>query len=194
MQTRAENDTFWQATAYFHSQLPYLVKNGMMGYYNMTPVVANSSSTALLISGGFIILNTTTSTLDAIFNPVLDHLASSFPVEVTSSTQHAPNFYEWWKTYYPVSPVATIDSMLGNRLLDEKALSSPTLADDLRAAYPTVGLLFNLVSGPGVWHAKPPGGLGSMTPAWREAVVEMSMNGPEKDDKLFYCTDLICFG
>ena len=174
MQTQAENDTFWQATAYFHSQLPYLVKNGMMGYYNMTPVATAQSSTALLISGGFIILNSTIAMLDAIFMPVLDHLAASFTVETTSSTQYAPNFYEWWKTYYPASPVATIDSMLGNRLLDAKALSSPTLVDDLRAAYPTVGLLFNLVSGPGVWNAEPPGGLGSMTPAWRNAVVEMS--------------------
>ena len=174
MQTEFDNDTFWQATAYFHSQLPYLVQSGMMGYYNMTPVASGNLTPALLISGAFIILNNSISALDAIFDPVLSHLSASFPVKVTSSTQYSPNFHEWWKTYYPAGPVATIDSMLGNRLLDKKALSSPTLAADLRAAYPTVGLLFNLLSGHGVWDAKPAGGLGSMTPAWRKAVVEMS--------------------
>ena len=186
MQTETDNSTFWQATAYFHSQLPSLARQGAMGYYNMTPVAGENSTSALLISGAFTILNISTSALDAIFDPVLNHLSTEFPVKVTSSTQYAPNFYEWWKTYYPAGPVATIDSIIGNRLLDEKALSSPTLADDLRAAYPTVGLLFNLVSGPGVWNAKPSGGLGSMTPAWRKAVVEMSMHYLIGDTRPFH--------
>ena len=70
-----------------------------------------------------------------------------------------------------------IDSQLGSRLLDEKALSLPlsSLAEGLSTAYPDFVLLGNLVSGPGVWNAKPAGGLGSMTPAWRKAVVHMSV-------------------
>ena len=146
-----------------------------MGYYNITPFNPTPSSTAYLLSGAFILLNSIPSTLSSIFSPVLDHISQSYSVNVSFSFQEAPNFYEWKKHYYPAGAVGT-DAILGNRLLDEKALSKPlpALASALRVAYPTVGLLFNLVSGPGVWNATPPGGLGSMAPAWRKAVVEIS--------------------
>ena len=175
-QTSANSSIFWQATAYFYSQLPHLVKNRILGYYNISNIISGKSSSALQLAGRFWILNTTIPCLDAIFNPVLNHTAASFPVEVTHSTQFVTNLYDWWKVYYPPGVVATVDAQLGSRLLDEKALSLPlpSLAEGLRTAYPSLILLGNLVSGPGVWNAKPPGGLGSMTPAWRKAVVHLS--------------------
>ena len=143
-----------------------------MGYYNISSIVPTDRSTPLQLAGGFWILNTSIPAFDAIFNPVLNHITASYPVDVAHSTQFAPNFYEWWKVTYPPGPVAIIDSQLGSRLLDEKALSLPlsSLAEGLSTAYPDLVLLGNLVSGPGVWNAKPAGGLGFMT---RKAVVHM---------------------
>ncbi len=148
----------------------------MIGYYNISAVVPTDSSTARQLAGGFWILNTSIQAFDALFNPFLNDIAALFPIEVAHSTQFAPNVYDWWKVYSPPGAVATIDAQLSSRLLDEKALSLPlpSLAESLRTAYPDLVLLGNLVSGPGVWHAKPPGGLGSMTPAWRKAIVHMS--------------------
>ena len=176
-QSTADVGTFWQAAAYFHSQLPYLVKSGMMGYFNISATIPTDQSTPLVLSGAFWILNSSIQAFDAIFAPFLNHLNTSFPVQVAYSTQFAPNLYDWWKVYYPAGAVATIDSMLGSRLLDEKSLSAPLpeLTVALRTAYPKLVLLGNLVSGPGVWNANPPGGLGSMTTAWRKAVVHLSM-------------------
>lgn len=86
--------------------------------------------------------------------------------------------YEWWQVQIPPGAVATVDSSLGSRLLGESALSLPLaeLAEGLSTAYPGLVLLRNLVSGPGVWNAKPAGGLGSMTPVWRKAAVHLSMS------------------
>lgn len=175
-QTPANISAFWLATAYFHSQLPSLVRNGVMGYYNISSIVPTNPRTPLQLVGGFWILNSTITTLDAVFTPVLNDIRRMFDVGVKYSNQFVPDMYQWWKITYPPGAVATVDVQLGSRLLDEAALSVPlpTLANALQTSYPDLVLLGNLVSGPGVWNAQPPGGLGSMTPAWRKAVVHLS--------------------
>ncbi|KAI9715287.1 MAG: hypothetical protein M1812_006098 [Candelaria pacifica] len=173
-QTGVDTDGFWQATAYFHSQLANLTKKGMMGYFNISNIIPANISAPLRLEGGFWILNSSVEAMDATLNPVLDVTKDSFLVNVAHSTQLVPNLYDWWKVVYPAGAVNT-DSVLGSRLLDEKSLSVPLpdLAKALRSSYPNLVLLGNLVIGPGVWDAKPSGGLGSMTPAWRKAIVHM---------------------
>lgn len=150
-----------------------------MGYYNISSIVPTNPGTPLQLAGGFWILNATTEQVDAVLHPVLMNISDMFAVGVAyATTQLEPSLYDWWKTAYPAGAVATSDSQLGSRLLDEEALSVPlpALAKALQTAYPDLVLLGNLVSGPGVWNAQPPGGLGSMTPAWRKAVVHLSMS------------------
>ena len=151
-----------------------------MGYFNISATIPSKQSTPLVLGDAYWILNSSIQTFDIIFAPFMNHLNASFPVEVAYSTQLTPNLYDWWKVYHPASAVATIDAQLESRLLCERSLSTPLpeLAKALRTAYPNSVLLGNLVSGPGVWNAKPPGGLGSMTTAWRKAVVHLSMMDP----------------
>ena len=148
----------------------------MMGYYNISATIPTDPSTPLVLAGGFWILNASVTDFDGIFNPILAHMSNVYPVVVSHNTTFVPSLYEWWKVQYPAGAVAATDARLGSRLLDEMALSQPldTLADGLSKAYPGLVLLGNLVSGPGVWNAQPPGGLGSMTPAWRKAVTHLS--------------------
>ena len=152
-----------------------------MGYYNISATTPADQSTPLVLGGAFWTLNSSTPTFEAVFAPFLDHINNSVAVDVAHCTQFAPNLFDWWKVYYSAGAVATVDAQLGSRLLDEKALSTPLpeLAEALRTPYPNLVLLGNLVSGPGVWNAKPAGGLGSMTPAWRKSVAHLSMMGPE---------------
>lgn len=173
---QSDKVSFWNATAYFHSQLPWLAKQGMMGYYNISAISPFNQSTPLQLAGAFWILNASVASLDKVLNPVLNNISSSYSVTVTHTSNFASNLYDWWKIYYPAAPVATSDGRLGSRLLDEKTLAKPLtfLAKSLRMAYPDLVLLGNLISGPGVWHANPPGGLGAMTPAWRKAVTHLS--------------------
>ncbi|KAL8692115.1 MAG: hypothetical protein Q9218_002783 [Villophora microphyllina] len=174
IQNSPTREPFWQAMAYYHSQLPHLVKSGLMGYYNISSISPFDHSTPLILGAGVWILNTSLSDFNAIVNPVLDHIQANYPVNITRSARYELSFYDWWKVYSPPGAVAT-ESQLGSRLMDEKALSLPlnTIVSNLAAAYPDLVLIFNLVSGPGMWDAKPAGGMGSMTPAWRKTMVEI---------------------
>lgn len=93
-QTPENSTAFWLAAAYFHSQLPYLVKNGVMGYYNISSIVPTNPATPLQLAGGFWILNATTTDFDAVFTPVLSNITAMFQVSVAYSTQLVPNLYE----------------------------------------------------------------------------------------------------
>ena len=174
-QNSRTREPFWQAAAYFHSQLPHLVESGLMGYYNISSISPFEPSTPLILGAGVWILNTNTSAFNALLDLVLDHIQATYPINVTRTSRYVPNYYDWWKATYPPGAVGT-ESQLGSRLLDKKALSIPVneIAPNLAAAYGDLVILANLVSGPGVWNAKPAGGLGSMTPAWRKTVVELS--------------------
>ncbi|KAI4254242.1 MAG: hypothetical protein LQ352_003196 [Teloschistes flavicans] len=174
IQTSPTREPFWQAMAYYQSQLPHLVQSGLMGYYNISSVSPFEPSTPLILGAGVWILNTSVSDFNAIVDPVLNHIQATYPVKVTRSARYEPSFYDWWKVYSPAGAVAT-ESQLGNRLMDERALSQPldTIASSLADAYQNLVLISNLVSGPGMWNANPPGGLGLMTPAWRKTVVEI---------------------
>ena len=155
-QSSTNTSSFWQAMAYFHSQLPRLVRNGVMGYYNISHTSPFNFSTPLRLEGGFWILNTRIPTMEAVLSPVLNHLTDSYLLEATNTTQLVPNMYEWWKMVYPPGAAAQSDSALGSRLLDETSLSVPlsSLAESLETAFSGLVILGNLVIGPGVWHAK----------------------------------------
>ncbi|KAL8776126.1 MAG: hypothetical protein Q9213_008381, partial [Squamulea squamosa] len=173
-QNTPTREPFWQAAAYYHSQLPKLVKSGLMGYYNISSIKPFDPTTPLNLAGGVWILTTSVPAFNAIMDPVLDDIKARYPVNVTRSSRYFSSFYDWWKVYSPPGAVA-FDSQIGNRFIDEKALSIPLqkIADYLKEAYGDLILIANLVSGPGMWNAKPAGGLGAMSPGWRKTIVEI---------------------
>ena len=166
-----------------------------MGYYNISATIPTNQSTPLVLEGLVWILNSSIPALEANSAPFLDHMNNSYLVEVADSTQFAPNLNIWSKLCYPASVVATVDSLLGSRLLDKNVLSAPLpkLAQALQTAYPKLVLPGILVSSLGVWNAKPPVGLGSMTPAWRKAVVYFStMNSESEQGNIrYWLTDFL---
>ena len=175
-QENANDSAFWLATASFHAQLPDLIRKGVMGYYNISNLIPGNATTPLQLEAGVWLLNATSPDINAVLDPVLNRISTTFEVNLTHWTRSVSNYYEWWKVQYLPGAVGTLDVRLGSRLLDEPALSGPLslLAERLRTAYPGLVMLGNLVVGPGVWSAKSSGGLGSMTPAWRKAVVHLS--------------------
>ncbi|KAL8800514.1 MAG: hypothetical protein Q9200_007220, partial [Gallowayella weberi] len=159
--------------------LPKLVKSGLMGYYNISSLSPLDPTTPLNLAAGVWILNASTSAFNAIMDPVLDHLEATYPVKVTRSSRYFSNFYDWWKVY-SLPGAVTGDDQIGNRLVDEKALSMPLpkIAGYLKEAYGGLVMIANLVTGPGLWNANPTGGLGAMTPAWRKAILEIIVPAP----------------
>ena len=175
-QKLASDSSFWSAVALMHASLPQLSKAGMMGYYNISYIDPTNTSAPLQFEGAFWMLDKTESDVDETINPVLQNVSQTYPVVIRNNTHTAPNYYDFLQAYYPAAPTAKYNAALGSRLLDAKALQAPieTVAKALKTAFPQLVLLGNFVSGPGVWNARPAGGIGSMTPAWRSAVAHLS--------------------
>lgn len=72
-----------------------------MGYYNISFQDPYNASTPLVLAGGFYVLNATVPAFDAVIDPVLNHIETTYTVEITHTTHYAPNMYEWWQVQFP---------------------------------------------------------------------------------------------
>ena len=84
IQPSVNTSTFWYATAYLHPQPLYLVKNGMMGYSNISTTIPTHQSTLLTLDVAF--GNNGAPAFEAISTLFLDYVNDSYPMEVAHST------------------------------------------------------------------------------------------------------------
>lgn len=175
-QTASTSSDFWNAVARVHQWFPSLAASGLMGYYFVTPYESTAfdgPGLSFSFVGG--VLNASEIAVEAILQPLVYYLKTYSGITVSSLTIPVPDFYTWWSTAIPPGAVG-INVRLGSRLLDTVALSqlnTTFIAQKLEGAFNGMALLGHLISGPGVWTAKPPGGLGSMTPVWRKTVAHL---------------------
>ena len=181
--TGPTTDTFWETSAYFHQQISRLVNKGVSGYYFQNPPILssepNGTSPGSFI-GLFLVVNQSSQAAEGYFEPIIEHINRTFTNEVSIATygQDYEAFYDWWLVDSDVAAVG-YDSVMGSRLLNADVLSAPSssLIDAINGGTPIVydplgGFGGNIVSGPGVWHAKPRGGGNSVNPAWRNGTVD----------------------
>ncbi|KAK4187062.1 Tetrahydrocannabinolic acid synthase [Podospora australis] len=189
--TLSSNAFSFDAVAYFLSQLPILEQAGVSGY----PIVFKSAATVTNgvqafytgIAGILIMLNTPTkqTILDHI-NPIFTHINQTWPgaFEFYTDIEEFASFGAWYEKHYDPSPVG-YSMVLGSRLLDTQALSSNITATKLAFEKFAAGGQANpyIVSGKGVWTAKPRGGSTAVSPAWRRTVVHAtaSVSFPAQD-------------
>lgn len=146
-----------------------------MGYYFIMPYEHSIFNKARLsfwwIAG---ILNSSEATVEAKLAPLVSRLQDFTDLSVSLHTFDAPDYYTWWSTNVPPGG-AGINVLLGSRLLDATSLSQNVsfIATKLEESFNGFALLGHLVGGPGVANAQPPGGLGSMTPAWRRTIAHL---------------------
>ena len=165
-----------------HNRLPALASSGLMGYYFITPY-EHPMFTKPRLTFGWIagILNSSEAAVEATLEPLVSILHDTAGLSVSLRTFDAPNFYDWWSTDVPPGAVGT-NVLLGSRLLDATALSQNVtfIAKKLEEAFNGFALLGHLVGGSGVANARPPGGLGSMTPAWRRTITHLGQHCPKE--------------
>lgn len=182
--TTAKTDTFWSMAAYFHTQLPRLVKSGLMGYFWVTPLEATSqdSSTQGRLYGTWYAPELALHEVQDLLAPMEAHLKASEWQDHVSVSGRGAEYAGYMKKYArDTSPgSAGIPVRLGSWLLDEKALSKPTpvLEKALRGAsddlvdWPILG---HVIAGPGTWSPKGgiAGGSNAVLPAWRTAYMQI---------------------
>jgi hypothetical protein len=177
-QSSASTSDFWSAVARIHSELPGLAKSGLMGYYLITPYndpIPNKPALSFWWVAG--ILNTSEDSVGMTVKPLVNGLRNTTGLLVSLHTFNVPDFYDWWSTNVPPGR-AGANVLLGSRLLDAASMSLNVsfIAKKLEESFNGFMLLGHLVGGPGVANALPPGGVGSMTPAWRKAISHLGKN------------------
>jgi hypothetical protein len=185
--TTAKSDTLWSMAAYFHSELPRLVKSGLMGYFWVIPQEATSQNSSMQgrLYGEWYAPQLTLNQVQDLLAPMEDHIKTTGwedPVSISGQgAEHADYMKKYAKDTSPGT--AGIPVRLGSRLIDEKALSKPlpVLEKVLRGAsadlidWPVLG---HVIAGPGTWSPKGgiAGGSNAVLPAWRRACMQIGMS------------------
>ena len=186
--TPSANPHAFDAVTYFLTQLPVLEEAGVSGYpiiFKDSPSSTGQPGLFTGMVGKLIMLNTSSDSqviLDQI-NPILAHINSTFSnpaaggqgFEFFTQVQNYASFGAWYEENYDPSPVGH-SNVMGSRLLDAEALTGNATATKLAFEKFAAGgqATAYIVSGRGVWNAKPRGGGTSVNPAWRRTVVHAS--------------------
>ena len=185
--------------AYVLSRFPALADAGVAGYSYFFGAMQNPLDGGNTTVGGILVStvlagddDSTPAALDALWAPVLDHIAAAWPGifhtiplndPSSPSPPFYPSFYAWFRDHFDTSPAGN-NTLIGSRLLDERALTSNltrSAAALTRFAADGIGTAY-LIAGRGVRNAKPRGGGNAVCPAWRKTYVHASMYFPCLDD------------
>lgn len=180
--TTANSDTFWTMSAYFHAELPRLVKSGIMGYFWVVPSEPTEQNITMQgrLYGEWLAPNLTLRGLQSHLAPIEEHFRSGRLQEKVTISGHGEEHEDYTKEFAAVNDpdTAGITVRLGSRLLDEQALSRPL--SEIKNALRTVSggawpILGHVVTGPGTWEPKGgiAGGSNAVLPAWRKTVMQM---------------------
>lgn len=161
--------------AYFLSQFPTLSAAKVSAFTYLYPKITLDESEGPVASfEGVFALPDSTSTcvLDHLLAPLWAHVNETYPnqtvIEVTSKV--FPNLYSLYLQFADAS-TAGVDKVVGSWLLPEESLTDDALGDALIDFVGESGARLYMVSGRGVWNAKPRGGSDAVNPAWRKALI-----------------------
>jgi len=169
---------------YIVGQYPSLADQGVSGYSfyfdNFDAAILTGDHTKL--TGMLISMvmqdvpgNATAKMLE-VWTPVLEHVAATWPgFTIFPNITTFDTFLDWYHEHLDKFSAGD-DSYVGSRLLDGAALTADP--EGLTTALKDFGAegvaTVYLVSGKGVWDAKPRGGSNAVLPAWRKAYVHAS--------------------
>lgn len=178
--TTPNNPRTFDVVSYVLSQFPYLESKNVSGYSSAFKSLPNPLDLTVLVGGiaAKMVIQDTQNEDDfkKIWKPVFDHVRSTWPdVIVVEIYKKYPTQLAWFADNKDTQ-TAGLDEYIGSRLLDgdaiTKNLTALSLAFQSLAAGGSVSAF--LVSGKGVWNAKPRGGGNSVCPAWRTAYLVAS--------------------
>jgi hypothetical protein len=167
------SDAYWSTITYLFQQMPALVQAGVSGYLYALP--AGSPSLPAGVSGPvfyalFVGVDKPPSVISDAVAPISTYGKGVLPPDAvfsTSPAQYADYFDYWWVNRD--SSNVGFDVMLGSRLLNGAVLG--VSFEELKSTLVTFAGMsgFNgiMVTGKGVWDAKPRGGGDAVNPAWR---------------------------
>jgi len=171
----------WDLLAYVLAQYPALGDAGLSGYSFLfdnfsQPFDASSPPVSGMLAS--VALQDTSDVNDIVklWAPIFAHINATWPgFAIAPNITAYRSFWDWYQPNKDTFAAGT-NQYTCSRLLDGKALSGDRNAtrDAFRAFSGAGAGTAYLVSGKGVWDAKPRGGGNAVLPAWRKAYVHAS--------------------
>ena len=178
--TDPDNPHTFEFVSYVISQFPYLERNGVSGYSFAFKSFPNPLNSAVLVSGiGLSMVIQDTQNEDdmrKIWKPLFEHVNNTWTnVTFLEIYRKYPTQLAWFDENKDTQKAGS-DQYIGSRLLDVDAITKNLTALSLVFKSLSAGGSASayLVTGKGVWDAKPRGGGNSVCPAWRTAIVHAS--------------------
>ncbi|KAJ5097411.1 hypothetical protein N7456_008132 [Penicillium angulare] len=183
IETPVNETSFWDSISYLLAQYPTLADSGVAAY---TYIYPNTSAAGVASGQG----NASFQVVFALYNPAsqyeLEELLESFiqQINTTYSDQKLstkvsstifPTFYEMFMEYAD-DEGAGVDKVVGSRLLPPSTLEKDEFRNALIQFLGDAGGRLYMVSGKGVWDAKPRNGGDAVNPAWRKALIHAGVS------------------
>lgn len=130
--------------------------------------------------------------LEDLWAPIWVYVNETYPNQTVTQVKSNvfPNLYDAFLKYADVS-TAGVDKVVGSWLLPAETLTEDTLKNALITFLGVSGARLYMVSGKGVWNAKPRGGSDAVNPAWRKALIHagQSLYWNRKVQILIFCSN-----
>jgi hypothetical protein len=166
--------TYWEVVKYFLAQLPTLAASNVSAFIYLYPNITSKSGDSVATFEAVFALSNPSSTnvLEEMWRPFWSYVNETYPNKTTTKAIATvfPNLYSLFLEYADDAG-AGVDKVVGSRLLPPETLTDGAFGDALVRFLGTSGGRLYMVSGEGVWNAKPRGGSNAVNPAWRKALI-----------------------
>lgn len=181
IEAKPNSTAYWESVAYMIAQYPTLADSNVAAFTYLYP---NTSAAGL---GGdmasfeavFALYDpASSSTLESLLEHYVQQINKNYSNQITAKVNSTvfPNFRSMFIEYAD-DKGAGVDKVVGSWLLPPDTLKQYAFSDALVDFLgPTGGRLY-MVSGTGVWDAKPRGGGDAVNPAWRKALIHAGKSG-----------------
>lgn len=175
IEAKPNSTAYWESVAYMIAQYPTLANSSVAAFTYLYP---NTSAAGLggdmaTFEAVFAIYNPpSSSTLENLLKPFVHQINKTYSDQVTTKVTSTvfPNFHSMFLKYAD-DKGAGVDKVVGSWLLPPNTLKEDTFGGALVDFLGPAGGRLYMVSGTGVWDAKPRGGGNAINPAWRKALV-----------------------
>lgn len=172
LEAQINSSAYWDSVTYLLAQYPTLSDLNVAAYTYLYPNGLGDDDLASFRAIFALYNPVSETTLEDILKPSLTHVDETYSTKLTTNAILTlfPDFYSM-SLAYADDTGAGVDKVVGSRLLPPETLTNDAFPGALKDFLGTAGGRLYMVSGKGVWDAKPRGGSDAINPAWRKALV-----------------------
>jgi hypothetical protein len=169
IKVKPNSTAYWDSVVYLLAQFPTLSDSNVAAFTYLYP---NASGLATFEAIFVLYDPPSANTLEDLLSPFLSHVNETYSnqINTTATSNTFPQFYDLFLEYAD-DKGAGVDKVVGSRLLPPEILTEDDFSGALMEFLGDAGGRLYMISGKGVWNAKPRGGGNAINPAWRKTLI-----------------------